>query len=473
MKATGIALILGGASILSAALYFSFYITPRTSSDYPEADCGAVALARICDSTHVPVSLNQLRVMTKTTEQGTTLLDLQDAAEKLGFRAEGFRLNYLDLLARVSVADTYAILHLESGHFVAIIGVVERCVKVVGVGQGDDVCSSKELEARGWSGHVLVLSKSSPEINCLHAEVDHIDLGKIPIGAEKSFEVQLRNPSTQDIRVLRIDAGCGCLNVSISNPLVCAGKTEKLSGLFRAGPPGKFHRRLLVQNSALTEVLVVEISGEVVRTISFEPVAILLQPDHTTGVEGVGIVHVRNGWNQKIAIAVEEKKLDFSTSTSGQTIEPAESIEIRVSVPASRIVCGKSQLVLYTTHPHEPTITIPVEIRPRYAVDISPEAIRLGIVTTTMLAEKKTVSITISGSGASGVEIERIDTPAFLVESKRVHGTDGEIIIEFLLAANSMAFSLNGTISVHLRISSSGQIQVKNVPISGFLRDAR
>ena len=58
------------------------------------SDCGAAALATVALHHRRPVGLEQLRDLTGTDRQGTNLLGLLRAAERLGFSARGVKGDY-------------------------------------------------------------------------------------------------------------------------------------------------------------------------------------------------------------------------------------------------------------------------------------------------------------------------------------------------------------------------------------------
>jgi ABC-type bacteriocin/lantibiotic exporter with double-glycine peptidase domain len=82
------------------------------------ADCGVAALAMVARFHGLAVSLPQLRQVIDVQDHGTSLLELQRAAESLAFRTTAVRIGAEQLLE----AHLPAIAHLGGGHYVVIYG---------------------------------------------------------------------------------------------------------------------------------------------------------------------------------------------------------------------------------------------------------------------------------------------------------------------------------------------------------------
>lgn len=81
-------------------------------------DCGPTCLKIIAKHYGKTVSLPHIREISETTRSGSSLLDLSDAGEHLGFKSLGVKLSYKDLLK----APLPCILHWNKVHFVVLYG---------------------------------------------------------------------------------------------------------------------------------------------------------------------------------------------------------------------------------------------------------------------------------------------------------------------------------------------------------------
>ena len=111
-------------------------------------DCGATCLRMIAKHYGRSLSLPKLRRLTETTREGTSLRRLSDAAEKLGFRTLGVKINFEVLAEEVPLP---CIVHTHQNHFVVVYRVRKNRVYVADPGHGLLRYSREEfLEA--WIG---------------------------------------------------------------------------------------------------------------------------------------------------------------------------------------------------------------------------------------------------------------------------------------------------------------------------------
>src|SRR4029077_5664088 len=114
-------------------------------------------LATVALHHRLPVGLEQLRDLTGTDRQGTNLLGLLQAAERLGFSARGVKGAY-EALPR---APLPAIAHLRTdeglGHFVVLHQVRKDAVVVADPAHGVERLGREEFCKR-WTGYLLLLA---------------------------------------------------------------------------------------------------------------------------------------------------------------------------------------------------------------------------------------------------------------------------------------------------------------------------
>jgi ABC-type bacteriocin/lantibiotic exporter with double-glycine peptidase domain len=123
-------------------------------------DCGAVSLYLICRVSETPSELEQIRKLTKTSVTGTSMFDLKEAAEQLGFRAKGSKCSFESLWDHLSERGHFAILYFTSGHFDPAVQVADGRIKIVDTRRGEiKSCSEDDLTRMGWDGTALLLLK--------------------------------------------------------------------------------------------------------------------------------------------------------------------------------------------------------------------------------------------------------------------------------------------------------------------------
>ena len=84
-------------------------------------DCGPTCLKIISAYYHKNISIEKLRSLSENTREGSSLLGLSDAAEKLHFKSIGAKLS-LDSLKEMNLP---CILHWNKNHYVVLYKIVK------------------------------------------------------------------------------------------------------------------------------------------------------------------------------------------------------------------------------------------------------------------------------------------------------------------------------------------------------------
>jgi ABC-type bacteriocin/lantibiotic exporter with double-glycine peptidase domain len=123
-------------------------------------DCGAKCLYLICKAAGKDSSIAQVRKLSKTTNDGTNMLELKNAAVALGFQVEAYDLPFRELRDFLSVDGRYAILHSSAEHFFPALGRCGNKVRVLDPAIGiEDVGEEQLRSARyQWNGKALLLT---------------------------------------------------------------------------------------------------------------------------------------------------------------------------------------------------------------------------------------------------------------------------------------------------------------------------
>lgn len=100
---------------------------------YDHKDCGPTCLKIIAKYYKKTISLQQLRSLSETTRLGSNLMNLSDAAEKLGFKSLGVKIS----LERLLEAPLPCILHWNKNHYVVLYQIKEESSSPFGGKQGD------------------------------------------------------------------------------------------------------------------------------------------------------------------------------------------------------------------------------------------------------------------------------------------------------------------------------------------------
>jgi ATP-binding cassette subfamily B protein len=105
---------------------FPFYKQPD------EMDCGPTCLRMIIKYHGKDISLYDLRMLSQTTREGTSLMGLREAAEKLGFEASGYKTSF-EYLQEIPLP---CIIHWNQSHFVVLYKISRRYILIADPSHG-------------------------------------------------------------------------------------------------------------------------------------------------------------------------------------------------------------------------------------------------------------------------------------------------------------------------------------------------
>ncbi len=136
---------------------FFFYKQPD------EMDCGPTCLRMVAKHYGKSISLQQIRQLSSTTREGSSLLGLSEAAEKIGFRTMGVKVSYEKILED---APLPCIAHWNQNHFVVIYKIKKDSVYIADPAHGL-LKYKKEDFLKSWKSDVnegiLLLLEPTPE----------------------------------------------------------------------------------------------------------------------------------------------------------------------------------------------------------------------------------------------------------------------------------------------------------------------
>lgn len=456
-----------GAGCIGLGIWLSRPTTP------PPMECGPIALFHVCQADGKRIDLGELSRAIRVGENGTTLLELKQAAESLGFGVVGVKVSAAGLVEFMSHPQRYAILHMNGNHFVAVLGLTPGGeLRVVDAYQQPDTVPPSELPNRGWGGVALFLTGTS-QVGALTPADPVVHLGKVPLGEKKPFRTSLRNATGETVQIARIDSGCGCINIGLSNPQIAAGGLETVSGEFHAtGGPGAFRKRVTVHAAgANRKPSSFEITGEVLAMLSVVPSEVVLHPDYKTGRGATAAVRVKNDSGQEVTYTVPP--------TPGITVSPATlcvpagaAADLTISVPPEHAVEERLELDVTTTYANEPLLRLPVRISPVAPVRVEPAALSLGVGTKKEMLAHKGLALTLSGAGVGELALDGFECPPFLAVSKQERAPDGRMVIRFEVVDRFPSIGLTGRVVLRLRSTETGRTLKEHVvPVSGVLRD--
>ena len=115
-----------------------------------QMDCGPTCLRMIAKYYGKHYSSETIRQKSGFGKLGVSLLGISEIAEKIGFRTRGVRIT----IDKLKAAPYPAILHWDQSHFVVLINIGKRTVKVADPDRGIIEYSIKEFETHWLSNHL-------------------------------------------------------------------------------------------------------------------------------------------------------------------------------------------------------------------------------------------------------------------------------------------------------------------------------
>ncbi len=135
-------------------------------------DCGPACLRMVAKYYGKNVTLQELRSLSSTTREGSSLLGISDAAEKTGFRTLGVKITYEKLVEDASLP---CIAHWNQSHFVVVYKIKKDKIYIADPGHGL-LTYTKDEFLKSWQSDtkegILLLLEPSPEFYTGAASAD-------------------------------------------------------------------------------------------------------------------------------------------------------------------------------------------------------------------------------------------------------------------------------------------------------------
>jgi len=117
---------------------FPFYKQPDAM------DCGPTCLRMIAKHYGRTISLQKLRAISETTREGSTLKNIAEAAENIGFRSLGVKIDFEKLKED---APLPCIVFWQQQHFVVVYKITKKVVYVADPGHGLILTSNSKISS--------------------------------------------------------------------------------------------------------------------------------------------------------------------------------------------------------------------------------------------------------------------------------------------------------------------------------------
>jgi len=206
--------------------------------------CGPYTLCQVAERYGKVIDPEVVAELSRTTEGGTTMKGLADAAHQLGMKAVGQKTNYQNLLqltppliALVRTQDS-----ASGNHFIVIDKIAQDQIEIWDVNRGYAI-RPKEVFESMWDGYVLVISPpiqqqisvDAPDIEI--AEPIH-DFGAIPQLEVIEHTFTIKNVGQQPLNILEVNPSCACEKVDLKEKMIPPGGQTSLDVRYRGSTNG-------------------------------------------------------------------------------------------------------------------------------------------------------------------------------------------------------------------------------------------
>ena len=224
----------------SMILFLVCYLLLLSSAELPDWMCGPYTLCQVAERHGTVLDPEVVAKLARTTEAGTTMKGLADAAHQLGMKAVGQKTTYRDLLqlktpiiALIRTQDSKT-----ANHFIVIDKVERDQIETWDVNRGFAIRPKAVFESI-WDGYVLVISPPRPRqkipMDAPDIEIDtpiH-DFGTLPRMESVEHTFKIKNVGNLPLEILDIDLSCTCEKVALKEHIIPPGRDTELVVRYR------------------------------------------------------------------------------------------------------------------------------------------------------------------------------------------------------------------------------------------------
>ncbi|RKU33244.1 hypothetical protein C6499_01825 [Candidatus Poribacteria bacterium] len=206
--------------------------------------CGPYALCQVAERYGKVVDPEVVAELSRTTEAGTTMKGLADAAYQLGMKTVGQKTNYQNLLqltppliALVRTQDS-----ATGNHFIVIDKIAQDQIEIWDVNRGYAIYPKEVFESM-WDGYVLVISPPIQQQISVDAPDIEIaapihDFGAIPQLEAVEHTFTIKNVGQQPLDILEVNPSCTCEKVDLKEKMIPPGGQTSLDVRYRGSTNG-------------------------------------------------------------------------------------------------------------------------------------------------------------------------------------------------------------------------------------------
>lgn len=263
------------------------------------------------------------------------------------------------------------------------------------------VCASALISVSAWGAGPRIQFAST-----------NLDFGKLEAGQALQHQFTFTNTSDQPLEIQDVRPSCGCTMAGSWDRLTLPGKSSAIPIRFDSTDSyGEVSKTVIVlcNDPARTNV-VLRLAGVVWRPLDITPPLALFAPSSDCQTNQTCMVRIVNHRDQPLTLSAPECASPAFRATL-RTVRPGLEFELLVMLPAGLGSNNASgPIVLKTSWPERPTITIPAHAVPKPAVVVVPPQLTLP---PRPLSAGAVLGVTIRNNGAAPLALSEpsVDAP--------------------------------------------------------------
>ncbi len=348
--------------------------------------CGPRSLLAICRFYGLESSLDGIRELSGQNERGTSLYGLKQAALALGFVADGRKLT----LGELKSLKAPCIVFVDNNHYFVVEQLFGDQFRIIDGEKDVSLMPVSEFTQR-WGGYTLVIQRplnvTSPEESPrLTVESYLHDLGIIPQGQVVNHQFVVRNIGKVPLKMTHIDKPCCGTNATI-NPILPRQSGEVQMEISTIERNGRVTESIFAYwNDPQQPLTILTLTGIIDRGIVPMPGEIYLELKPGESVRRkIKFIPPPTG------VVSEDYQLEvFNVETSSSHLEAhiypliqeeeegrIVGITVHPTLPTGRI---DEWIRVYTNHPRQPMLEIPVRGEVAGPIQVVPQSFFLGVL---------------------------------------------------------------------------------------------
>ena len=221
-------------------LVFVGYPMVLSSAELPSWMCGPYTLCQVAERYGTVIDPEVVAKLAQTTETGTTMKGLADAAYQLGMKAVGQKTTYRNLLQLTPplIALVKTQNSTTANHFIVVDKIEPNQIEIWDVNRGYAIHTKEAFESI-WDGYVLVIFPPNLQhqvpMDAPDIEIDaptH-DFGTLPQMESVEHTFTIKNVGQQPLDILEVNPSCTCEKVELKERTIPSGGQTSLDVHYR------------------------------------------------------------------------------------------------------------------------------------------------------------------------------------------------------------------------------------------------